>query len=196
MPPPKREAVAAYVREMIERGDLKPGSPAPSGAVLATATGYSVLTCRAALRDLIASGTLTPGISPGARPRVAQHGRTVGNAETLRAALSTELASLRHAAKMTQPELAEKLGVSLTTVGHAETGRTWHSRGFWERAHRFFDGGNLLPMFDALDAAVHAPLADGSAVPEEAAPSAPALPTPCGSGHAFASPSSGARGPR
>ncbi len=49
---------------------------------------------------------------------------------------SRALAAERRAAGMTQEELAEKLGVSVTTVGHGETGRLWHGRGFWGRGRR------------------------------------------------------------
>jgi hypothetical protein len=34
----------------------------------------------------------------------------------------------RHAADLTQTDLAALVGRSVTTVGHAETGRTWQSR--------------------------------------------------------------------
>ena len=74
-------------------------------------------------------------MSPRARLRVAQPG---GNChpdeETLRDTLSRTLAARRRAEGLTQPELADVLGVSVTTVGHAETGRMWQSRDFWWRA--------------------------------------------------------------
>jgi len=44
--------------------------------------------------------------------------------------LSRELAARRRAGGLTQPELAKVPGVSVTTIGHAETGRLWQARGF------------------------------------------------------------------
>jgi DNA-binding transcriptional MocR family regulator len=67
-PGPKYAQAAARVRAQIAAGILKPGSPAPSGAALARATGYSALTCRKALALLIREGALRPGPSPNARP--------------------------------------------------------------------------------------------------------------------------------
>lgn len=66
----KYERVAAIVRTRIVDGTLQPGEAAPSAAALARATGISVLTCRRALRTLVEEGTLTPGPSRNARPRV------------------------------------------------------------------------------------------------------------------------------
>lgn len=54
---PKYAQVAESIRAQIAEGTLKPGQPAPSGAPLARATGYSTLTCRRALRTLIKDGT-------------------------------------------------------------------------------------------------------------------------------------------
>lgn len=64
---PKYQQVAAVIRDQIADGGLPPGTSAPSGAALARATGYSVLTCRHALRTLIEDGTLAPGASRHAR---------------------------------------------------------------------------------------------------------------------------------
>jgi hypothetical protein len=69
--PPRYVRVAAGIREQIANGTLRPGQPAPSGAALSRVTGYSTLTCRKALRLLIADGDLVPGPSRNARPRVA-----------------------------------------------------------------------------------------------------------------------------
>jgi DNA-binding XRE family transcriptional regulator len=171
--PLKRETVAEIVRGMITDGTLKPGAPAPSGAALARVTGYSTLTCRAALETLVKDGTLARGVSPTARLRVAQpRGSGAFNAEALRVALSKALAARRRAAGMTQPELAAKLGVSLTTVGHAETGRLWQARDFWLRADQELGGArDLLCMFDRYKAAQCAPPEQAVEVaPEEAAP--------------------------
>jgi DNA-binding XRE family transcriptional regulator len=41
------------------------------------------------------------------------------------AALSGALAARRHAAGLTQSGLAALAGCSVTTIGHAETGRLW-----------------------------------------------------------------------
>jgi hypothetical protein len=37
---------------------------------------------------------------------------------------------------LTQPRFARAIGVSVTTVGHAETGRLWQARHFWEGADK------------------------------------------------------------
>jgi hypothetical protein len=171
--PLKRETAASIVRGMIADGTLKPGAPAPSGAALARETGYSTLTCRAALETLVKDGTLAHGVSPTARLRVAQpRGSGAYDAEALRAALSKALAGRRRAAGTTQPELAGKLGVSLTTVGHAETGRLWQARDFWQRADQELAGaGDLLRMYDRYKAAECAlPEETSDATTEAAAP--------------------------
>jgi hypothetical protein len=152
-PPLKRDHAAGLVRGMISDGTLRPGGPAPSAAALARKTGYSVLTCRTALRALVADGTLVPGVTPTARLRVAQPGGTAPGPDTLRAELSRSLGARRRAAGLTQPELAGKIGTSVTTVGHAETGRLWQSRGFWRLAgDALCDRGGLLQMYDAYRA--------------------------------------------
>ncbi|HET6187116.1 MAG TPA: GntR family transcriptional regulator [Trebonia sp.] len=182
--PLKRETAASLVRDMIADGTLKPGAPVPSSAALARETGFAALTCRQALRALLADGTLARGVSPTARLRVAQHD-VAGDvdAQVLRAALSNALAGRRRAAGLTQPELAGKLEVSVTTVGHAETGRTWQGRSFWLRADRELSAaGDLLRLFDRYKAAeCPAPEETGDAEPEEAAPAARAGPVLPGS---------------
>jgi hypothetical protein len=120
---PKYARVAASIRAQIADGVLLPGQPAPSGAALARASGYSVLTCRRALRTLVKDGVLVPGHSRNARPRVPGPAPTPDEqtlAEAVRA-LSGALAARRRAFGLTQPELAVAIGVSVTTVGHAET---------------------------------------------------------------------------
>jgi Bacterial regulatory proteins, gntR family/Helix-turn-helix domain len=155
-PLPKYQRVAAQIRRQIADGTLRPGQPAPSGAELSRAFGFSTLTCRKALRALIAEGLLVPGPSPNARPRVADPQapdleRDLADAAR---ALSAGLAGRRHAAGLTQAELAALAGVSVTTVGHAETGRTWQSRRFWERADSALRAaGDLLRLHDAFRAA-------------------------------------------
>jgi DNA-binding transcriptional regulator YhcF (GntR family) len=150
----KYQQIAALVRAQIADGILPPGAPAPSGAALSRMTDCSVLTCRRALRALIADGTLVPGVSRNARLRVPaadRHGQT--HAEAKRA-LSRALAEHRRAAGLTQPQLAELIGLSVTTVGHAETGRVWQSRPFWELADKALDAdGELLRLHDACRAA-------------------------------------------
>ena len=113
------------VRAQVADGVLSPGESAPSGAALARATGYSVLTCRRALRTLIKDGVLVPGASPSARPRVPAPVAAPGEQARADAArtLSASLAARRRKARLTQPELAAIVGFSLTSVGHAETGR-------------------------------------------------------------------------
>ncbi|HEX3678169.1 MAG TPA: helix-turn-helix transcriptional regulator [Galbitalea sp.] len=54
------------------------------------------------------------------------------------------LAGRRRGVGMTQIELAAIVGVSVTTVGHAETGRLWQSRNFWERADKALGAHGLL----------------------------------------------------
>jgi hypothetical protein len=97
-----------------------------------------------------------PGPSRNARPRVADPAAPALERDLADAAraLSAGLAARRHAAGLTQAELAELAGVSVTTVGHAETGRTWQSRRFWERADAALRAaGDLLRLHDAYRAA-------------------------------------------
>ena len=153
---PKYLRVAAVIRRQIADGTLRPGQPAPSGAELSRVFGFSTLTCRKALRALIAEGLLVPGPSANARPRVADPQapdleRDLADAAR---ALSAGLAARRHAAGLTQAELAELARVSVTTIGHAETGGTWQSRRFWERADAALHAaGDLLRLHDAYRAA-------------------------------------------
>lgn len=160
MSQPKYAEVAARVRAQVEDGTLAPGQPAPSGAALARATGYSILTCRRALRTLTTDGVLVPGPSPNARLRVPAPAPVEdGPRADAARELSTALATRRRAAGLKQPQLAEIIGVSITTVGHAETGRTWQSRGFWERVDKALNAdGELLSRHDAYRAATIAVL--------------------------------------
>jgi hypothetical protein len=152
----KRDVVAGLVRDMIADGTLRPGAPVPRAAELARKTGYATSTCAGGLRALLADGTITRGVSPAARLWVPLPGGA-GDADALRVSLSRALAARRHAAGMTQPELATALDVSVTTVGHAETGRLWQGRHFWQRADALLGGyGDLLRMFDDWQAAEHA----------------------------------------
>jgi DNA-binding XRE family transcriptional regulator len=152
MSPHKYEQVAAIVRVQIADGTLPPGAPAPSGAALSRMTGYSVQTCRRALRSLVTDGILVPGASSAARPRVP--GSSEQTPVDARRALSAALAGHRRAAGLTQIQLAQLIGVPVTNVGHAETGRTWQSRPFWELADKILNAdGELLHLHDAHRAA-------------------------------------------
>jgi hypothetical protein len=149
---PKWARVAAAVRAQVADGTLRPGQPAPSGAALGRVTGYSTLTCRRALRALVADGVLVAGPSRNARPRVAGGVRPRAERDLAAAAraLSAGLAARRRAAGLTQPELARHAVVSVTTVGHAETGRLWQSRRFWDRVDAVLGArGDLLRLHDA-----------------------------------------------
>lgn len=166
---PRYRQAAAIVRARIESGALGPGQPAPSGAELARLTGFATLTCRRALRTLIADGTLMAGPSPNARPRIATADQ--GDAAEAARALSAALAGCRRSHRLTQAELAALVGRSVTTVGHAETGRVWQSRQFWEHADRALSaGGTLTRLHDAYRAAVPTPAAAGASEPTGAAP--------------------------
>lgn len=152
---PKYARVAEAVRAQIADGTLRPGQPAPSGAALSRVTGFSTLTCRKALRLLIADGALIPGPSRNARPRVAGTPQLPAERDLAAAAraLARGLSAKRRENGLTQPELAGRVGVSVTTVGHAETGRLWQSRHFWERADAILGaGGDLLALHDAYRA--------------------------------------------
>jgi len=64
--------------------------------------------------------------------------------------LSGALAGRRHTFGLSQLELAEIIGYSETTIGHAETGRLWQSRTFWETADKALTAdGKLLSLYDA-----------------------------------------------
>jgi DNA-binding transcriptional regulator YhcF (GntR family) len=156
---PARDAVTRLVKGMIADGTLKPGAPMLSGAALAREAGCHLVTCQAALRALLADGTLARGPSRGARLRVAPpRGAPAADAETLRQALSRGLAARRRAAGLRQAELAKQLGVSVTSVGHAETGRLWQSGGFWRQADGLLlAGGALLRLHEEYQAAVVGP---------------------------------------
>ncbi len=90
-------------------------------------------------------------------PRVPRRLVERTQADTARA-LSAFLAARRRLAGLTQPQLAALVGVSVTTVGHAETGRLWQSRRFWEGADAVLSaGGELLARHDAYRAAAVPP---------------------------------------
>ena len=151
MPPLKRDVVAALLRGMVADGTLKPGAFAPYATALAAQTGYGANTCASALESLVRDGTLTRGPRGDNRPRVAPGTASGGGTDprVAGAALSARLKALRKARKLDQPELAGLLGVSRTTIGHAETGRLWHARSFWESAQAEL-GGDLVALYDAF----------------------------------------------
>ena len=183
--PPKYARVAAAVRGQIADGTLRPGQPAPSGAALSRVTGFSTLTCRRALRILIADGVLLPGPSRNARPRVAGGPQAPAERDLAAAVrgLSAGLAARRRAAGLTQPELAALTGVSVTTVGHAETGRVWQSRRFWERADAVLAAaGGLLRLHDTYHEAAAAGNARGAGDPDALPPGVPPPPRQAGPG--------------
>lgn len=153
---PKYVRAAELVRARIADGTLRPGESAPSAAALARTTGFSALTCRKALWTLVKEGVLVPGRSRNGRPRVP--GPAVTSAEQTLAdavrGLSASLAARRRTLGLTQPQLAAAIDMSVTTVGHAETGRLWQSRYFWEQADKALDAdGELLRLHDAYQAA-------------------------------------------
>lgn len=161
---PRYVQAADVVRGQVADGTLKPGSPVPSGAALARLTGFSQITCRKALRSLVDEGVLSPGATPNARLQVAASGEAPAPAAVAAGRMSAGLAGRRRAARLTQHELAVKLGYSVTTVGHAESGRTWQGRGFWERADDVLAaGGELLRLYDACRAAAHPTVIDDAA---------------------------------
>lgn len=177
---PARRAVARYVCALIADGTLRPGQPVPSGAELSRRTGHAVPACRQALRDLAADGVLTEPLSVNGRARVAGSTLPQDAQDTIPAAavLSGALARQRRTAGLTQPDLAELLGVSVTAVRHAETGRLWQSRDFWLRAGQLL-GGNLAHLHDDYAAAKPAaPKAPGARRPERGAAPARSGPLP------------------
>ena len=152
----KYAQAAAVVRAQVADGTLKPGDAAPSGAQLARLTGFCEMTCRRALRILISDGILVPGLSTNARPRVAAPGGTAPQGAAR--LLSRTLSALRRANGLDQPALARITGYSVTTIGHAETGRLWQSREFWVKADlALAAGGELARLHDAYRAETAAP---------------------------------------
>jgi len=168
-----RTALAANaVLAQIADGTLKPGSPAPSGAALARITGFSDITCRHALHALIKNGTLVAGSSPNSRARVADRDQDPGQpiASATRD-LSAALAARRYDAGLLQTELAAIIGYSVTTVGHAETGRTWQGSRFWERADDALSAdGELLRLYHARRRATLPPAIEADPAGQEPDP--------------------------
>jgi hypothetical protein len=152
VPAPKYVQAAAIVRAQVADGTLRPGQAAPSGARLARLTGFSALTCRKALRTLVREGVLAPGPTPAARLRVAVPPGASPPGDAARA-LSGALAAARRASGLTQPALSALTGYSVTAIGHAETGRLWQSRQFWEKTDLALAAdGELTRLYDAYRA--------------------------------------------
>jgi DNA-binding XRE family transcriptional regulator len=148
--------------------------PRPSGARLARLTGFSALTCRKGLRLLVREGVLCPGSSPAARLRVSVPEGTRGDGAAR--ALSRGLAARRHACGLTQPALSALIGVSVTTIGHAETGRLWQSREFWEKTDlALAAGGELTRLHDAYRAGTAGPVSEEPPPPPVPVPRAASL---------------------
>jgi hypothetical protein len=157
VPVPKYVQAGAIVRAQVTDGTLRPGHAAPSGARLARLTGYCELTCRKALRTLVREGVLTPGPTPAARLRVAVPPGASPPGDASRA-LSGALAAARRASGLTQPALSALTGYSVTAIGHAETGRLWQSRQFWQKADlALAAGGELTSLYDAYRAETASP---------------------------------------
>jgi DNA-binding transcriptional MocR family regulator len=159
----KYARAAGTVRGQIADGTLKPGAHAPSAEALARITGYSLLTCRRALQLLVADGVLVRGPRPNSPAHVAGPGAAEpAGPSAVPAELPAVLAARRHAAGLTQTELASATGYSTASVANAETGRAQQSRRFWERADDALGaGGELLRLFGARRTA--APPAGGPA---------------------------------
>ena len=116
---------------------------APSGAELAKETGFAVVTCRKGLLRLFRDGVLMKA-ARSTRYRVAGAPPADG------LELSHALAERRRSAGLTQPELAREIGMSVTAGGHAETGRLWQSRRFWQSVDLALRAdGALLGRYDA-----------------------------------------------
>jgi DNA-binding XRE family transcriptional regulator len=171
-PARKYTQAAAIVRAQVTDGTLRPGQAASSRASL---TGFDPLTCRKALRVLEREGVLMPGPTPSARLRVkALPGASPADAARC---LSRALAATRRASGLTQAALAALAGYSVTTIGHAETGRLRQSRQFWEKTDLALAAGcELTRLYDAYRA--EAAGTDGGTPP----PSMPSsMPPPIGS---------------
>lgn len=149
--------IAALIRSQIADGTLKPGDSAPSASGLSKLTGHNIAACQEAVRVLVQRGELVRWPSKNSRPVVpgtASDGKAVTNAHEL----SNELRALRKKAGLMQVELAALIGVSDTAIGHAETGRLWHGRKFWETADAVLDAkGALLRRYAAYKDAATAP---------------------------------------
>lgn len=144
---PKWRQAVAVVLSLIDSGLLRPGDPVMPATVLAERTGLSPMTCRRALQALTREGVLA--LNAGIKARRVVAGGEPSAEEAARTRLARALAEKRQAAGLHQPELAERIGFSVTSVAHAETGRIWQSQKFWTRADTVLGcGGELLRLRD------------------------------------------------
>ena len=169
---PKWARVAAAVRGQIADGTLRPGQPAPSGAALSRLTGFSTLTCRRALRALVADGVLVPGPSRNARPRVAGGAAPRAERDLAAAARALSAGPRRPAARRRADPAGARPGSPASPSprsGHAETGRLWQSRRFWDRVDAVLGAhGELLRLHDGYREEAAAGAVAASVVTREA----------------------------
>jgi DNA-binding transcriptional regulator YhcF (GntR family) len=184
---PRWPQAAAAVTAMIADGTLKPGDRAPTALSLAAALGLSAVTCRKAVLELARKGILDPPVSRSGRPRVPG-----GAGPGLRSrGMSAALATARRDAGLTQEQLAQRAGLTLYTVRHAESGRRC-STAAWALLDRAAGArGKLVRMRAGLgrqETAVRVPpraaeaadmvramIADGTLKPGDRAPGGAAL---------------------
>jgi DNA-binding transcriptional regulator YhcF (GntR family) len=142
--------IAALLHGQIADGTLKPGAFTPNAEELRRTTGHGIAACQKAIRELVMRGELVRWPHRNSRPAVpgtTRDSQPITNAQ----ALSNELCTRRSEAGLTQIELAELTGFSLTAIGHAETGRLWHSRSFWEAVDAVLNAeGKLLRRYTAF----------------------------------------------
>lgn len=145
---------AEAVRDLVRSGKLRPGDLTPTATELSVMTGVSAQTCRKAVLMMARKGELVPAPSPAGRPRV-PGGDCPGPAEL---ALSGALIGARKALRLSQAQLAEAAGLSVTAVHHAETGRfREQSARAWALLDRAtLSGGRLVRMHAAWQAGLPA----------------------------------------
>ena len=184
----KRDQVAALIRDRIADGSLQPGALVPTATELARETGFAARTCQSGVLDLLDDGTLIR-VSPTARSRVAAG--PAGDGQKLMLDLARSLALHRHTAGLTQKQLAAVTGASVTAICHAETGRLWQARQFWEKADSALQaGGRMVSRYDAWQASLALETGDAllaryeawraEAAPVEGEPGLPAAAGPAG----------------
>jgi DNA-binding transcriptional MocR family regulator len=145
---PAHLTIAAMIRGQIADGTLEPGGFAPSIRELRRITGHDKSTCQKAVRELVIQGELVRWPYRTSRPTVP--GTTVDSkAITNAQALSKGLRTRRGESGLTQEDLAELIGFSVTAIGHAETCRLWQAKDFWEKVDDVLEAqGALLALYD------------------------------------------------